>query len=132
MIKNKGVLVIDRVVATHAALVESRLHTFCKVSFGTSDVIIRGEKNRMQISLAATQPTLTKPGMGIPSHPGREPDTMIRFVSEKKVMSLTTAYFLTHNGRSALSLGERNGRTTLRITGDVSARIGFDTERFKF
>jgi hypothetical protein len=132
MVKNKGILVVDRVVVPHSALVESRLHTFCDVMFGKSDVQIRGKKQRMQIAVAATEPIMTKQGMGIPSHPGREPDTMIRFVSEKKVMSVTTAYFLTHNGKSDVALSERSGRTTVKITGDVSARVGFDTDQFTF
>lgn len=132
MVKQKGILVIDRVVVPHAALVESRLHTFCDVTFGKSDVRIKGKKQRLQIAMAATQPSLTKQGMGIPSHPGREPDTMIRFVSQKKVMEMTTAYFLTHNGKSDVAIGERGGRTSVKISGDVSARIGFDIQKFTF
>lgn len=132
MVKKKGVLVIDRVVVPHAALVESRLHTFCNVTFGKNDVRIKGKKQRMQIAVAATQPFLTQKGMGIPSHPGRAPDTMIRYVSEKKVLSITTAYFLTHNGKSTVTLNDRGKRTTVRIAGDVSARVGFDTDKFVF
>jgi hypothetical protein len=132
MVKNKGILVVDRVVVPHAALVESRLHSFCSVVFGKDDVRIWSKKQSLQIAVAATRPIRTKQGMGIPSHPGREPDTMIRFVSEKKVMSVTTAYFLTHNGKSGVALSERSGRTTVKITGDVSARIGFDTDKFTF
>jgi hypothetical protein len=132
MVKKKGVLVVDRVVVPHAALVESRLHTFCDVTFGSSDVQIRGKKQRMQIAVAATEPILTKKGLGIPSHPGREPDTMIRFVSHKKLLSVTMAYFLTHNGKSDVSLSERGGHTSVKITGDVSARIRFDTHKFSF
>lgn len=132
LVKNKGVLVIDRVVVSHAALVESRLHTFCDVTFGKSDVRIRGKKQRLQIVMASTQPSQTKKGMGIPSEPNREPDTMIRYVSEKKVLEMTTAYFMTLNGKSEIELNERGGRTTVKISGDVSARIGFDTEKFTF
>jgi len=131
-VKKKGILVVDRVVVPHAALVESRLHTFCDVAFGKSDVQIRGKKQRMQIAAAATVPIMTKKGMGIPSHPGREPDTMIRFVSNKKVLAVTMAYFLTHNGKSEVALTERGGRTTVKVSGDVSARIGFDTDKFSF
>ncbi|MBT3606427.1 MAG: hypothetical protein HN521_25430, partial [Candidatus Latescibacteria bacterium] len=132
MVKKAGVLVVDRVVVPHAALVESRLHTFCEVTFGKSDVRIKGKKQRLQIAMDATMPSLTKQGMGIPSHPGREPDTMIRFVSQKKVMEMTTAYFLTHNGKSDVAIRERGARTSVKISGDVSARIGFDTEKFTF
>lgn len=132
MVKKKGVLVIDRVVVPHAALVESRLHTFCDVTFGKNDVRIRGKKQRLQVAMDATLPTRTKQGMGIPSHPGREPDTMIRFVSEKKVMAITLAYFMTHNGKSEVSVNERGDRTTVKISGDVSARVSFETDKFAF
>ena len=132
MVKKKGILVVDRVVVPHAALVESRLHTFCDVTFGKADVQIRGKKQRMQIAVAASEPILTKKGMGIPSHPGREPDTMIRFVSQKKLLSVTVAYFLTHNGKSEVVLSERGGRTSVKVSGDVSARISFDTDKFSF
>lgn len=132
MVKKKGILVVDRVVVPHAALVESRLHTFCDVTFGKSDVQIRGKKQRMQIAVAATEPIFTKQGMGIPSHPGREPDTMIRFVSQKKLLSVTMAYFLTHNGKSEVALNERGGRTSVKMSGEVSARISFDTDKFSF
>jgi hypothetical protein len=132
LVKKKGILVIDRVVVSHAALVESRLHTFCSVKFGKSDVAIRGKKQRLHIAVAADNSILTKPGMGIPSHPGTEPDTMIRFVSGKKVMAQTTAYFLTYNGKSTIALTQRGGRTTVKIAGDVSALVRFDTGKFSF
>jgi len=132
MIKKKGVLVIDRVEVPHAALVESRLHTFGKVSFGKADVLIRGKKARLQVSMAATAPVRTKPGMGLPAHPPRDPDMMIRFVSEKKVMAMTIAYFLLPNGKASVALSERAGRTTVRIEGDVKAKVGFKTKGFVF
>ncbi len=132
MVKKQGVLVIDRVEVPHAALVESRLHTFCKTTFGKSDVQIRGKKQRLQVTVDASLPVHTKPGMGIPAHPSREPDTMIRFISEKKVMAMTIVYFMMSNGKASVSLSERGDQTTVRIDGDVKAKIAFKTKGLKF
>jgi hypothetical protein len=132
MVKKRGILVIDRVVAAHPALVESRLHTFCKTTFSRAGARIRGKKHQLQVSFAATQDFRIKPGMGIPSHPDRSPDTMIRCVTEKKVKSSTIASFLLPDGEADVVLTERGRFTTVTLSGDVSARFRFETDSLAF
>ncbi len=132
MVKKRGILVIDRVVAAHPALVESRLHTFWKTTFSQAGARIRGKKHQLQVSFAATQDFRVKPGMGIPSHPERAPDTMIRCVTEKKVKSSTIASFLLPDGEADVVLAERGRFTTVTLSGDVSARLRFETESLAF
>lgn len=132
MVKKKGVLVIDRIAVRHPALVESRLHTFCDLSFRKREVLVRGKKQRGQISWASSEPVRLKEGMGIPVEPTRDPNRMIRLMSETMPMTITIAYFLMPNGRASLRLKERGARATVRIDGDVSARIGFKTTTLEF
>jgi len=132
LVKHKGVLVIDRVELPHAGLVESRLHTFCKATFGKADVKVRGKRQRMHIAFAASEPARIKPGMGMPTEPGRAPDTAIRHVSERKVYEMTLCCFMMPNGKAEVSLTRRGKRSVVTMSGDVSAKIGFETDGLKF
>lgn len=132
LVRNRGILIIDRVVAAHPALVESRLHTFCKTTFSRTGARIRGKKHQLQVAFAATQDFRLKPGMGIPSHPQRWPDTMIRCVTEQKVMSSTIACLLLPDGEAGVALAERGRFTTVTLSGDVSARLRFETDSLAF
>ena len=132
MVKKKGILVIDRIEVPFAALVESRLHTFCDVALGKADARVKGRKQRMHISFASSAPTLLKPGMGLQTHPQREPDSVIRYVSERKVMEITSCYFLMPNGRAKVAISERGKRSVVSISGDVTAKIGFETRGLRF
>ena len=69
--------------------------------------------------------------MGLPTHPQREPDTMIRHVSASKVMGVTLCAFLVPHGAGAVSVHERGRRTVVTLEGDLRARIGFDTAGFR-
>jgi hypothetical protein len=132
LVKKKGVLIIDRVEVPFAALVESRLHTFCDVTMGKSDARIKGRKQRMDISFASSAPTLLKPGMGLQTHPQRDPDSVIRYVSERKVLEITSCYFLMPNGRAKVTIAERGKRSVVSISGDVTAKVGFETRGLRF
>jgi hypothetical protein len=132
MVRRKGVLVIDRVEVPYAALVESRLHTFFKVTFGKGDATVRGKKGRLHVSFAASQPARVKPGMGMPTNPAREPDTTIRHVSERKVHEMTLCHFLMPGGRAKVALTEKGERTTVAVTGDLRFKISFGTTGMRF
>ncbi|MSS73086.1 MAG: hypothetical protein EXS64_16585 [Candidatus Latescibacteria bacterium] len=127
MVRRKGVLVIDRVELPHAGLVESRLHTFYKVTFGKADAMVRGKKGRLHVSFAASAPARVKPGMGMPTNPARAPDTTLRHISTGKVFGMTLCHFLMPNGKAKVALAENGDRTTVTVTGDLKFKISFAT-----
>jgi hypothetical protein len=127
LVKRRGVLVIDRVVLRHAGLVESRLHTFYPLSLGKMEAEVRGKQNRLHLTFASSQPALLKRGLGIPTHPPRQPDTMMRHLSATKVHGITLCHFLLPNGKAQVRLSENGERTQVTVEGDLSFRLSFAT-----
>jgi hypothetical protein len=132
MFGGKFALVIDRIVVHHAALVESRLHTFYNVRFEKSGATVRGKKNNLSVASAATEAIIVKPGAGVPTKPSRKPDTMIRLVSEDKVKSITIAYVLAPACHVDVEVSESGKNTMVRVFGDVSGSVTFKTKSFGF
>ena len=128
MLKGKAVLVVDRVELPFAGLVESRLHTFLPVSFGRDDAIVRGKRHRLHVSFAASEPTVLRRGTGLSTDPGRDPDTVVRLMSTRKVKAITMCTLLTPDGKGAVKLTERGARSVATVSGLVPARVGFDTQ----
>ena len=132
MLKDKAVLVIDRVEVPHAALAESRLHTFKAVTFRIDDATIKGNRERLHVSYASTEPTLLKEGEGMQTHPLTEGDTILRRVTTGKIFELTLCTLMVSKGRGSIRLSVRGKRTTIRVEGDVKAIVSFGTKGLIF
>ena len=132
LLKDKAVLVIDRVEVPHVALVESRLHTFHSVRFGKDDAAVKGKHERMHISYGATDATLLKEGKGNQTDPSTEGDTILRRVSLCKVPEITIVTFMTPNGKGSVSVRQRGNRTTVKTDGVVKASLAFTTTGLRF
>lgn len=132
MVKDRAVLVIDRVKVPHVALIESRLHTFHRVRFADEDATIRGRRSRLHVTYASTEPTRLKAGMGMQTHAATDGDTILRRVTTGKVDAVTVCTLMTVGGEGQVALSERGGRTTVRVTGAVSTTVAFDTDTLGF
>jgi len=127
MIKNRGVLVVDRVTVPHAALVESRLHTFFPVTFGKLQAQVRGKQSNLHLAFAASEPSLLKRGLGVATEPKRKPDTMIRHTSAAKVHGMTLCSLLLPDGTGEVQITEKGDRTTVTVGGDLAFKVSFDS-----
>jgi hypothetical protein len=132
LLKDKAVLVIDRVEVPHVALVESRLHTLHSVRFGKDDATIKGKRERMHISYAATDATLLKEGKGTQTDPSTEGDTILRRVSLCKVSEITLCTLMVPNGKGYVSVRRWGDRTTVKTDGVVKASVSFTTTGLRF
>ncbi len=127
MLKDRAILVVDRVEVSHVALVESRLHTFAQAALKVEDATIKGRRECLHVSYASSSTTLLKEGKGTQTHPQTEGDTILRRVSSGKVFEMTLCTLMVPNGKGAVTLDERRKRSTVRVEGDVAAQIRFDT-----
>ena len=132
LLKDRAILVIDRVEVPHVALVESRLHTFQDVAFGIDDATVRGKKNRMHVSYASTEPSLLKVGMGMQTHPHTDGNTILRRVSAGKVFEMTLCTLMVPGGKGDVTVSERGKRTTVKTSGTVAASFSFETQGLHF
>lgn len=108
LLKNRAVAVIDEFELPFAGLVESRLHTFSKVSFRSKNAEIRGKENNLHLSLASTVPAKLQKGIGFSTHPQRQPDTVLRHQSQTKIKRAMLCSLLVPNGTGNVRIEEKN------------------------
>jgi hypothetical protein len=113
LLKNRAVAVIDEFELPFAGLVESRLHTFSKVSFRSYSAQIRGKENTLSVSLASTVPSQLQKGMGVSTHPQRKPDTVLRHQSQTKITRALMCSLLVPNGTGIAQIEEKD--TTRKV-----------------
>ena len=113
LLKNRAVVVIDEFELPFAGLVESRLHTFSKVSFRARAAQIRGEANNLHTSFACTTPSQLQKGMGLSTHPQRQPDTILRHQSTTKIKRAMMVSLLVPNGTGEVQIEEKD--TTRKV-----------------
>lgn len=130
MLQKKALLLIDRVVTQHAALFESRLHTFSKAAFKVDEVQIQGKRERLHLAFAADQPFILRQATGIPSSPTREPDTMIRLVSQKKETAMTLCCLLTPNGTGGIKIQQTGPGATILVSIKGGPELQIRMEQF--
>ncbi len=78
MLEGKALLVLDRAVLQHAALAEQRWHTFARLQSRRTSALVRGKQERLHLAFAANVPARLKRGLGLPTHPPRDPDAILR------------------------------------------------------
>ena len=114
-----AILVLDRAVLRDPALAEARFHTFHHLRRGRASADIRGDRESLHLSFAASVPAALKTGRGLPTQPAREPDSILRWVTLGKHREIVLATLLTPNGRGRVRVSTRTG--AIRATGP-----GFD------
>lgn len=128
MLDGRALLVLDRVRLEHAALGEVRLHTRAATRLYQSSARLSGESATLHLSFAGSVPCLLKRGLGIPTVSSRDPETLLRWMTEGKHTELVLATLMTSNATGRLRLDTR--RRTLRASGpgfDVTLRYAVDT-----
>jgi len=106
LLKDRAVAVIDEFELPFAGLVESRLHTFSKVRFRARSAEIRGEKNTLGVVPASTEPAQLQRGLGLPTHPPRRPDIILRHQSKAKIQRAALCWLLVPNGSGTVEVEE--------------------------
>jgi hypothetical protein len=130
LLRGRALAVIDEFDIQFAGPVESRLHTFAKTSFGADTAEIRGRRNRLHVSLAATVPTILRKGLGLPTHPPREPNIILRHMSAGKIHKAVLCSLLVPNGTGGVKIDAQG--STRRVSfawkdrrGEASATVSF-------
>jgi len=113
LLKNRAIAVIDECELPFAGLVESRLHTFSKVKMRGNYAEINGIENRLHLSFASSVPAQLQRGQGIPTHPPRQADTMLRHRSQANITRSMLCALLVPNGRGIVNLQENGMRRQL-------------------
>jgi hypothetical protein len=115
MLAGRALLVLDRVVLAHAALAEQRFHTRARLQTWRASAVVEGEKERLHLAFTASVPARLKRGLGLPTHPPRDPDSILRWVSEGKHREILMATLMTPKGVGRLTLNP--ARRVLRAQG---------------
>lgn len=79
LLKSKAFLIIDRVVTTHPARVETRLHTHAKVQRLPQGACLRGKREKLRLAYAANVPSLLALATTAPTTPTVEPAKVLRW-----------------------------------------------------
>lgn len=128
MLQGQALLVLDRVALDHAALGEVRFHTRTNVHLYGSSARLGGESATLHLAFSGNVPCVLKRGLGMPTDPTREPETVLRWMTAGKHTELVLTTLLTPNTTGRLRLNAR--KRMLRAAGpgfDVTVRYAEDT-----
>jgi hypothetical protein len=116
MLGGKAVLVLDRVILRHAGLGEVRYHTRAHLERRKASARLQGAAHSLHLAFAANVPAHLARGEGLPTSPTRQPETVLRWVTEGKHREMVFATLLTPNGRGRVSLNQR--QRAVRASGE--------------
>jgi len=106
MLQKRAILILDEFHLRFPGVVESRFHTFESVESTESSALIRGTNNTLQLAIGSNEESFLKPGTGLPTHPARRPDSILRHVGRNKVSRCVLGTLLVPNGMGSLLLRE--------------------------
>lgn len=133
MLRKKAFLILDRVVTTHPARIESRVHTFAAVKTGAQGAVLRGKHERLRLACAATVPGLLATATTAPTTPTVDPARMLRWCTRALHRDMTLAMLAVPGaGAAAVRLEQSRGVLTAIVTlGSSVMRIEV-SEKLKF
>ncbi|MBE7466130.1 MAG: heparinase II/III family protein [Planctomycetes bacterium] len=108
LLEGKALLIVDRVVTPHPARIESRLHTYAKVTAGKNRARIAGRRHRLQAAFASNLPAGLFQARTAPTTPGPSA-AVLRWCTEKLHQSFVFA--------------------TLLVPGSTPARVELDASK---
>jgi hypothetical protein len=91
----RGLLVLDRVVARTSVPVEARVYTTKKATFGKTDVLLEGEEETARMTFAADVPAILRRATALLTDAQAEPPTMMRWQTLGHDVKITLATLLT-------------------------------------
>ncbi|MFU8781210.1 MAG: heparinase II/III family protein [Kiritimatiellia bacterium] len=127
VVENKGLLVLDRVIARGAQPVEARAFTVKDAVFGERDVLLTGAFETARMTFASDVPAVLRRATGVLTDGHREPPTMIRWQTLGQASAVTFATLLTRGPEPVvLELETSTDAVIVEIaSGDWSQRIPF-------
>lgn len=128
MLEGKAVLIVDRVDLSHPARLESRFHSYADVTLGKTGARLRGKRQRLSVSFAATVPAALHTAVGAPTTPGVGA-TMLRWCSRNLVSGHgVLATLLTPGGKAGkLKLREDGSQLEVHVSApglNTTVRLG--------
>lgn len=115
LLQGKALLVLDRVQLRHAGLGEVRYHTRARLQRQRAAARLQGEAHSLHLAFAANVPARLSRSRGLPTSPRREPETVLRWMTQGKHRELVLATLLTPDGPGRISLNA--AQRTLRAAG---------------
>lgn len=112
---DKGLLVLDRMVAPARHPVEVRTYTEKPARFGERDVLLEGECEVARMTFAADRPARLRHAVALLTDARAEPPTMMRWQTLDPEASVTLASLLTR-GREPVDLKVKSDATTVVVT----------------
>ena len=115
LLKGKAFLIVDRIVTTHPARIEARLHTHAEVHGQIQGACLRGKREKLRLAFAANVPSLLVLATTAPTTPTAEPAQVLRWCRRalhKNMVLITLA--VPGTGPAGISL-KQAGRV-LKIT----------------
>ena len=79
LLKGKAFLIVDRVVTTHPARIEARLHTHAKVKRQPQGAYLRGKREKLRLAFTSNVPSLLALATTAPTTPTAEPAQVLRW-----------------------------------------------------
>lgn len=125
LLRDRALLVVDRIRRSQPSLMESRLHTFADVEVGCEGVVVRGRHHQLHLAHAASAPIVVRRASGMPTDPRREPDTAIRCLGAAKTRVLTIATLCTPAGAGRVSLNEHVGGGVVEVRGPIQLDLAY-------
>lgn len=82
MLEAQALLIVDRVETTHPARIEARFHSVAEVYAHPTAATLTGKRQSLQMSFAATQPSLLQTAPVLLTSPLASPYTMLRWTTQ--------------------------------------------------
>jgi hypothetical protein len=131
LFEGMGLLVVDRFELQFPGLIESRLHTYSSVELEKKQAWIRGQRQALHVSFAASLPSSVKRAEGLPTNGADKADTMLRHYTDAKTTAATLCSFLSPTVKGDVRMVEEKGKTIVTLVAGncVTVEIG---ERLQF
>lgn len=118
-----GLLVVDRVELRFPGLFESRLHTYSSIELQNAQAWIRGKRESLHLSFAASQPSSVKRGEGLPTNAAHAPDAMLRHFTNGKVTAATLCSFMSPTVKGDVRIVEEGGKSIITLIAGSAVTI---------
>lgn len=116
LLKGKAFLIVDRVVTTHPARIETRLHTHAKVHRQLQSACLRGKREKLRLAFAANVPSLLALATTAPTTPTSEPAQVLRWCTRalyKNMVLVTLA--VPGSGTAGVTVRQADGILTITV-----------------
>lgn len=99
MVARRFFLILDRTILVHHGRVESRIHTTARAALADGAAVLRGDREALSISFAASRPSGLHTAADAMTRPEGPAPTMLRWCTDALVPDTLAAALLTPGGR---------------------------------